>query len=535
MRGIDEAAAVAVWNMILSFAGYSFCKPHSASYALVSFKSAWLRAHHPAEFMAAVISNGGGYYSTFAYISEARRMGLAVLLPDVNASRREYTGRTFGDAGNSPAGAGPDEKSGGGTSGEGAIDEETGGRPEYEGAKDGEGTNDERTSGDAQYNGSRRGIAGGRGATNDNAAGARVRTRGEIRVGLMQLKGFPDAAIDGLLSERERRGAFESFEDFLERAGDRIGPAGIRILIRAGAFDSLLAPMGANALPSCGGASLDARRQAAVEGPARCDARPACEDSSPPCRARDARSAHPALGRMETGSSRGGAALDARALSRGDLFWRLAVWERARGRTGRDGSRLLLPPTDIGPLPRSGPYDERTTLTQEIETLGFLISRHPLTLFGREVARSAAVPAMDLRKHVGKRIRVVGWYVTGKTVQTRRGEPMEFLSFEDTTALYETTFFPRAYARFCHMMTKVRPYILTGRVEEDLGAVSLNVSDIRFLDGSPSGAEAGSSTRPRGFSAAAPLIPRDRGEGAPERPAHVGGTSPSSEAWNRPG
>src|SRR5207247_10716770 len=94
-RGFERKTAEQGGQMILSCAGYSFCKPHSASYALVSFKSAWLRAHHPAEFMAAVISNGGGYYSTFAYISEARRMGLRVLLPDVNEREKAYKGRTF--------------------------------------------------------------------------------------------------------------------------------------------------------------------------------------------------------------------------------------------------------------------------------------------------------------------------------------------------------------------------------------------------------------------------------------------------------
>src|SRR5207249_10111150 len=65
----------------------------SASYALVSFKSCYLKAHHPAEFMAAVISNGGGYYSTFAYVSECGRMRLQVLLPDINDSDQAYTGR----------------------------------------------------------------------------------------------------------------------------------------------------------------------------------------------------------------------------------------------------------------------------------------------------------------------------------------------------------------------------------------------------------------------------------------------------------
>ena len=78
--------------MMLSFDGYSFCKPHSASYAMVSFQSAFLRVHHPAEFMAAVLSNQGGYYHAGAYISESRRMGLLVEGPDINTSRWKYYG-----------------------------------------------------------------------------------------------------------------------------------------------------------------------------------------------------------------------------------------------------------------------------------------------------------------------------------------------------------------------------------------------------------------------------------------------------------
>ncbi len=90
---VSSDVVESVWEMFISFAGYSFCKPHSASYALVSFKSAYLKVHHPAEFMAAVISNGGGYYSAFAYISEARRMGLTVKGPDINESRLHCFGK----------------------------------------------------------------------------------------------------------------------------------------------------------------------------------------------------------------------------------------------------------------------------------------------------------------------------------------------------------------------------------------------------------------------------------------------------------
>ncbi|MFH1243338.1 MAG: DNA polymerase III subunit alpha, partial [Pseudomonadota bacterium] len=92
-RGVSQKIIQEVWQMMMGFDGYSFCKPHSASYTLVAYKSAYLRAHYPAEFMASVISNGGGYYSTFGYLSEARRMGLRILPPDINQSEVKYIGR----------------------------------------------------------------------------------------------------------------------------------------------------------------------------------------------------------------------------------------------------------------------------------------------------------------------------------------------------------------------------------------------------------------------------------------------------------
>ena len=92
-NGVIREIAEEVWKMMLGFDGYSFCKPHSASYTMVAYKSAYLRAHYPAEFMASVISNRGGYYSTLSYIWEARRMGLKVLLPDINGSEIKYTGK----------------------------------------------------------------------------------------------------------------------------------------------------------------------------------------------------------------------------------------------------------------------------------------------------------------------------------------------------------------------------------------------------------------------------------------------------------
>ena len=322
-RGVSRAVIDEVWEMILSFSGYSFCKPHSASYALVSYKSCYLRAHYPAEFIAAVLTNQGGYYSPFAYVSEARRMGLKVELPNVNASRKEYWGK-------------------------------------------------------------------------DRA----------IRVGLMQLKGFGAAALDAVLEERRKR-PFTSQEDFLRRVD--IDPSDTKILIKSGAMDSI----------ACGA-------------------------------------------------------------TRPEMIWKALAWHESKA--SRQPKTLSLF-RDMEPVtvPRVPQYSPRTILEHELETLDFLISRHPLALYREPLSRLKHVRGVDLHRFVGKRVTTIGWWVTGKIVTTKDEEPMEFISFEDTSALYETTFFPETYARFCHMLNRSRPYVLRGLVEEDYGAVTLTVDDVRFL------------------------------------------------------
>jgi error-prone DNA polymerase len=322
-RGVAPDVIDEVWDMILSFSGYSFCKPHSASYALVSYKSCYLRAHYPAEFMAAVLTNQGGYYSPFAYVSEARRMGLRVLLPDINGSRSEYRGR-------------------------------------------------DRT----------------------------------IRVGLMQLKGLRAAALEAVLEERAKR-PFLSLEDFLCRVD--IDPADVKILIKAGCMDGI-----------SGGAT------------------------------------------------------------RPEMIWKALAWHAARA-SRRPAARSLFATIPAAAPPPTPQYSTRTILEHELETLGFLISRHPLSLYADRLSGIRHVKGADLAGHVGRRVTTVGWWVTGKVVTTREDEPMEFISFEDTSALYETTFFTQAYARFCHMLNRSRPYVLTGVVEEDFGAVTLTVDTVRLL------------------------------------------------------
>lgn len=86
-RGYPDELTKEVWRQIESFAGYSFSKAHSASYAVESFQSLFLKAHYPLEFITAVINNFGGFYHTWVYFNEAKTAGAQVELPCVNHSR----------------------------------------------------------------------------------------------------------------------------------------------------------------------------------------------------------------------------------------------------------------------------------------------------------------------------------------------------------------------------------------------------------------------------------------------------------------
>ncbi len=84
--GYPDDISKEVWRQIESFSGYSFSKAHSASFAVESYQSLYLKTHFPREFMVAVINNFGGFYKTEFYIHEARRCGAAIEPPDVNKS-----------------------------------------------------------------------------------------------------------------------------------------------------------------------------------------------------------------------------------------------------------------------------------------------------------------------------------------------------------------------------------------------------------------------------------------------------------------
>lgn len=102
-------------------------------------------------------------------------------------------------------------------------------------------------------------------------------------------------------------------------------------------------------------------------------------------------------------------------------------------------------------------------LRQELEALGLLVSCHPLLPYRKQLVRLQRIEAAELKNWAGRYVTLVGWWVTGKVVQTHKGQPMEFITFEDTSASYDTTFIPRAYARFCRKVSRARPYLLKGK------------------------------------------------------------------------
>lgn len=88
-KGYTKEVTQSIWHQIESFAGYAFAKGHSASYAVESYQTLFLKAYYPLEYMVAVLNNGGGFYRPEVYIHEARMLGATIEAPCINHSNFE--------------------------------------------------------------------------------------------------------------------------------------------------------------------------------------------------------------------------------------------------------------------------------------------------------------------------------------------------------------------------------------------------------------------------------------------------------------
>jgi DNA-directed DNA polymerase III PolC len=90
-NGVGEKEAETIWGLIANFAEYSYCKAHASTYGEIAYQCTYLKAHFPAEFLASVLSNRGGFYYPAVYLEEARRSGIGIYPADVNKSEFNYS------------------------------------------------------------------------------------------------------------------------------------------------------------------------------------------------------------------------------------------------------------------------------------------------------------------------------------------------------------------------------------------------------------------------------------------------------------
>jgi len=193
-NNIPEKKANAIFDLLEKFAGYGFNKSHSAAYGLISYQTAYLKAHYPVEFMAGLLSNEISNTDKISvFVGECKRMGIAILPPDMNKSGLKFTPEMW---------EGPQ-------------------RPESQPPEMWEGPQRPESQPDAQNRGTEA-------APTFNA----------IRYGLAAIKHVGEAAMQMAIEERERNGPYTSLDDFCARIGTRIANRKmLESLVKAGAFD----------------------------------------------------------------------------------------------------------------------------------------------------------------------------------------------------------------------------------------------------------------------------------------------------------
>jgi DNA polymerase III alpha subunit len=309
-RGLSFEISKELWRQIESFAGYSFCKAHSASFALLSYQVAFLKAYYPAEFMASVLSNQGGFYSPAVYIQEAKRLGIKIKLPSVNLSMYEYTGK---------------------------------------------------------YN--------------------------TIQIGFMAIKNLSRASAEGIIEERKKHGLFVSLADFLVRT--RTGYEETILLIRCGAMDCF-------------------------------------------------KETRPTLLRL----------LDI-------YFHKLKLLNESYTDLFINESFDL-----IEQVKTKEDYTIKEKCLAEYESFDYMVTRHPLEFYAGSITPDI-INAADLPKYHGRRVKMIGWYMTSKRISTKKGDVMKFLSLEDLTGTFEAVIFPNVYMQVAEKTLSMGPYIIEGKADQD--------------------------------------------------------------------
>jgi DNA polymerase-3 subunit alpha/error-prone DNA polymerase len=170
-----------------------------------------------------------------------------------------------------------------------------------------------------------------------------------------------------------------------------------------------------------------------------------------------------------------------RGLSRPEQLWvLLKAASRSNGVNKEPDLFGALPVLPKRPrrIPTLSPEERRKG---EFQRLGYLLDGHILTLWEPFPEEFRRIRGANLSSFLNQRVQLIGWPVTGKEVLTREGNPMEFVSFEDETAIFETVLFPQAYRRLAYLLDTPSPFLIKGIVQEDMGAVAIHVEELKPL------------------------------------------------------
>ncbi|MHB8256233.1 MAG: DNA polymerase III subunit alpha [Acidiferrobacterales bacterium] len=360
-RGVSEKLASDIFNLIEKFAGYGFNRSHSAAYALIAYQTAWLKAHYPAAFMAAVLSaDMDKTDKVVTMIAECRNMNISLLPPDINRCDHAFVplDHSAQDAVAQPEGAG--------------------GVPEGDGA---------------QHPGL------------------------TILYGLGAIKGLGESAIEAILDARRNGGAFRDLFDLCRRIDlRRVNRRVLESLIRAGALDGL--------------------------GPDRASM----------------------TASLNTALAAAGQYSKNRDAGQDDMF--------SAGSSPVEEPRF----TEIAP------WTEEQRLQGEKETLGLYLTGHPIRRYEEELRHITDSCLADLKPIEDRTVVVAGLVVGMRTMNTRRGDRMAFVTLDDRTGQLELAVFSEMYERHRELLGKDNLLIVEGPVSVDEYSGGFRMSAEKIYD-----------------------------------------------------
>jgi len=437
VNNIDERTADSIFDILNKFAGYGFNKSHSAAYAVLSYQTGYLKANHPVEFMAAMLSSELGNAEKVAhFVAECEAMGLQVLGPDVNESREMFT---------------PVAR-----------------KVESNGLK----VECPRTAGDS-------------GPSTFNLQPSTTPT-GAIRFGLAGIKGVGEQAAQKIIAEREASGPYRDFADFILRSDARaINKRVLENLTATGAFDFSGAPR----------EELFGQIDDVLAALGELQRKYPALRKDPPGATKPEAPAETML--FDLGAAAGGMPLPERPVLAREFAELLRHTRRApayaaAAANGHDAHGMF----DLGQAKAENPKaktpaaaaERRLTaanrLQFEKELLGFYISGHPMNAYlGLAEALSTHTEAQVLAEGDRVEFRLCG-IASGITKKLSRKDnrPWAFFNLATKRATLAVNMYAEAYENYGRALAENQPVVILGNVMRGDDGARLNVKECYALD-----------------------------------------------------